>query len=207
MEWNVLSAQNLAVIDQEIGEQKYSLAEGEIIRRVVYATADLEYKSLLSFSHKPLKTGSAALAARTAIITDVPMVQVGIISELETTFSNPVYCVQEITPPSPSKNPKLGTLHSLAKRYPNGIFIVGQNQYILPELLQLVEAKEINPALIIATPPSFVDWETINNQLKNTNIPHIRVNSAKGGVNVAVAIFNGLIDLAWIAYQAKFSYR
>jgi len=43
MEWHVTDAQSLAVIDREIGEHAFSPAEYEIVRRVIYATADFDY--------------------------------------------------------------------------------------------------------------------------------------------------------------------
>ncbi|MEO0132915.1 MAG: precorrin-8X methylmutase, partial [candidate division WOR-3 bacterium] len=78
MEWHVTDAQSLGIIDREIGDHLFSPAEYEIVRRVIYATADFEYKSLIRFSDQALQRGAAALAARTTIIVDVPMVQVGI---------------------------------------------------------------------------------------------------------------------------------
>lgn len=54
MEWQVTDAQNLAIIDREIDDHFFSPAEYEIIRRVIYATADFEYKSLIRFSEHAL---------------------------------------------------------------------------------------------------------------------------------------------------------
>ena len=88
MEWHLTDAQSLAIIDSEIGDHVFSPAEYEIVRRVIYATADFEYKSLLHFSERALQAGAAALAARTTIIVDVPMVQVGISYEIQSTFAN-----------------------------------------------------------------------------------------------------------------------
>ena len=46
MEWHITDAQSLAIIDNEIGEHSLSPAEYEIVRQVIYATADFEYKNL-----------------------------------------------------------------------------------------------------------------------------------------------------------------
>jgi precorrin-8X/cobalt-precorrin-8 methylmutase len=205
MEWNFLTAQNLAVIDREIGENKFTPAEYEIVRRVIYYTADFEYKSLLNFSQKPLKNGASALVCRSSIIVDVPMVQAGIMTNLTKTFSNPIYCLQEISPSLPQKNKKSWVLNNLLRRYPGAICIIGQNQLMLTALLDLLDSEEIQPSLIIATPPIFVHSETIKHKFNNSFVPNIRVNNYKGGVNVAVAIFNSLVDLAWLAYEEKFN--
>ncbi len=73
MEWHVTDAQSLAIIDQEMGDHVFSAAEYEIVRRVIYATSDFEYQSLIRLSERALQAGSAALAARTTIVVDVPM--------------------------------------------------------------------------------------------------------------------------------------
>ncbi|MEM9907638.1 MAG: precorrin-8X methylmutase, partial [Cyanobacteria bacterium P01_D01_bin.44] len=90
MEWHVTDAQSLRIIDREIGPHSFAPAEYELVRRVIYATADFDYKQLVQFSEQALQSGAAALAARTTIIVDVPMVQVGIVPRVQTTFANPV---------------------------------------------------------------------------------------------------------------------
>ncbi|NEP46998.1 MAG: precorrin-8X methylmutase, partial [Okeania sp. SIO2H7] len=86
MEWHTTDAQSLRLIDQEIGDHAFSPAEYEIVRRAIYSTADFEYKELIRFSDHALQSGAAALAARSTIIVDVPMVQVGISSVIQRTF-------------------------------------------------------------------------------------------------------------------------
>ena len=71
MEWHITDAQSLAIIDSEIGDHIFSPAEYEIVRRVIYATSDFEYQSLIRFSEQALQVGAASLAARTTIVVDV----------------------------------------------------------------------------------------------------------------------------------------
>ncbi|MBD2342727.1 precorrin-8X methylmutase [Anabaena subtropica] len=201
MEWHVTDAQSLAIIDSEIGDHVFSPAEYEIVRRVIYATADFEYKSLIRFSERALQAGAAALAARTTIVVDVPMVQVGIASDVQKTFANPVYCSMEaLTRPQTNKTRAAWGIETLATRYPEGIFIVGQAQTAMTTLVDLFEAEEINPALIIATPVGLGDVEDAKRRLQDSLVPNITIDSRKGNAVVAAAIAGGLIDLAWQAY-------
>jgi precorrin-8X/cobalt-precorrin-8 methylmutase len=201
MEWHVTDAQSLAIIDSEIGEYVFSPAEYEIVRRVIYATADFEYKSLIRFSERALQAGAAALAARTTIVVDVPMVQVGIAQHIQNTFANPVYCsVEALTRPQKDKTRVAWGIETLAKRYPEGIYIVGQAQTALTALIDLIEAEEIRPALIIATPAGFVNVDAAKERLQDSLVPHITIDGRKGNAVIAVAIADGLIDLAWQAY-------
>ncbi|WP_138497702.1 precorrin-8X methylmutase [Nostoc sp. PA-18-2419] len=201
MEWHVSDAQSLAIIDSEIGDHVFSPAEYEIVRRVIYATADFEYKSLIRFSERALQAGAAALAARTAIVVDVLMVQVGIAYDIQNTFANPLYCSMEaLTRPQKEKTRAAWGIETLAKRYPEGIFVVGQAQTALTVLVDLIEAEEIRPALIIATPVGFVNVDHAKGRLQDSLVPHITIDNRKGNAVVAAAIVDGLIDLAWQAY-------
>ncbi|TAF00260.1 MAG: Precorrin-8X methylmutase [Oscillatoriales cyanobacterium] len=182
MEWHVSDAQSLGLIDNEIGDHGFSAAEYEIVRRVIYATADFEYKSLISFSDQALQAGAAALAARTTIV--------GITPQIQNTFANPVYCSMEaLTRPQKERTRAAWGIETLARRYPEGIFVVGQAQTSLSALVDLIEAEEIRPALDVA-----------KSRLHDSMVPHIRIEGRKGSAVVAVAIVNGLVDLAWQAY-------
>ncbi|MBW4467937.1 MAG: precorrin-8X methylmutase [Pegethrix bostrychoides GSE-TBD4-15B] len=201
MEWHPTDAQSLSLIDREIGNHCFSPSEYEIVRRVIYATADFEYKSLIRFSEQALQSGAAALAARSTIIVDVPMVQVGIAPVIQTTFANPVYCSMEtLTRPQRDRTQAAWGMETLARRYPEGIFVIGQAQTALVSLVELIEAEEIRPALVIGTPAGFVGVDVAVERLQDSLVPHIRIDGRKGSAVVASAIVNGLVDLAWQAY-------
>ncbi|MFB2771384.1 precorrin-8X methylmutase [Pelatocladus sp. BLCC-F211] len=201
MEWHITDAESLAIIDSEIGDHVFSPAEYEIVRRVIYATADFEYKSLIRFSERALQAGAAALAARTTMIVDVPMVQASINYEIQSTFANPVYCsIDTLTRPQKEKTRAAWGIETLAKRYPEGLFVIGQAQTALSTLVDLIEAEEIRPALVIATPAGFINTDTDKERLRDSLIPSITIDSRKGGALVAAAIVEGLVDLAWQAY-------
>ncbi|MUH00543.1 Precorrin-8X methylmutase [Scytonema sp. UIC 10036] len=201
MEWHITDAQSLAIIDSEMGEHIFSPAEYELVRRVVFATADFEYKSLIRFSERALQAAAAALAARTTIVVDIQMVQVGILQGIQTTFANPVYCsMDSYSHPQKEKTRVASGMETLAKRYPEGIFVVGQSQTALITLVDLIESEEIRPALIIATPAGFLNVDVAKERLRESLVPNITIDSRKGNAIVAVAIVDGLVDLAWQAY-------
>ncbi len=201
MEWHISDAQSLAIIDQEIGEHNFIPSEYEIVRRVIYKTADFEYKSLIHFSERALQSGAAALAARSTIIVDVPMVQVGITPLIQNTFANPVYCSMDaLTRPQKEKTRAAWGIETLARRYPEGIFVVGQAQTALTTLVELIETEEIRPALVVGVPAGFVDVDVVKARLADSLVPHICIYGRKGGAVVGSAIINALVDLAWQAY-------
>jgi precorrin-8X/cobalt-precorrin-8 methylmutase len=204
MEWHTSDAQSLAIIDSEVGSHTFSPAEYELVRRVIYATADFEYKSLLRFSETALASGAAALAARTTVVTDVPMVQAGLERLLQQTFANSIYCGQE-TPVRPQNTKTLAGwgLETLARRFPEAIFVIGQDQNALTALIDLIEAEEVRPALIISTPTTFLNGDRNRQKLQDSLVPHIRIEGRKGSAIVGISLMEGLVDIAWQAYGSK----
>ena len=184
-------------------ESNFSPAQYEIIRHVIYSTADMEYQSLLKFSDGALAKGAAALTAITPIIVDVPEIQVSIVPKLQQTFGNSVYCCTTNSNESTDKATRGSNgLKMLASKYPHGIFIIGQDQTAMSTMTDLLRNKIIEPSLAIATPPIFLKSHT-KQRLQKSSIPYICVNSEKGGATVASAIFNALIRLTWQASRSE----
>ncbi len=204
MEWHVSDAESLALIDQEVGRHDLSPAEYEVVRRIIFATADFEYLHLINFENEALQAGAAALAARTTIVVDEPMVKVGIALAVQNTFSNPVYCSTEaVTRPQREKTRSAWGLETLAHRYPEAIFVIGQSQTALASLVTLIRQREVAPALVIATPAGFVDVVEAKRELSESLVPHVRTEGRKGGPTVASAILDSMVDLAWHAYDQR----
>ena len=197
---NFVEASSLATIDRQIEEIKANIspAQYEIVRQVIYQTADFEYQSLVRFSEGALSRGALALSATKPIIVDVPEIQVSIVPQLQKTFSNSVYCCKTTPTPEDSSDQAASTLEILGSSYPDGIFIIGQDQAAMIKLVELIENQTIKPSLAIATSPMLIE-STAKQRLKDSHIPCIWLDSSKGGANVAAAIFNSLTNLVWRA--------
>ena len=55
---------SFAIIDHEAGPHRFPPGEWQVVRRVIHATADFEYKSLMHFSDGAIAAGIRALRAR-----------------------------------------------------------------------------------------------------------------------------------------------
>ena len=204
MEWHASNAQKLAKIDRLARNHGLAPATYAVVRRVILASGDFDYLNSIHFSPNALKSGTAALAARTTIVVDDPMVQVGIVRTIQDTFANPVYCGAEtITRPQRTKPASAWGVETLARRYPEAIYVIGNSSEALLTLVNLIEAKEAMPALVVATPPSFADDNNPNQQLMELAVPFIANKGGKGTACIAAAIVDGLLDLAWQAYVRK----
>jgi precorrin-8X/cobalt-precorrin-8 methylmutase len=144
MDSNFSEASSLAAIDRRIGDdnQNLSPAQYEIVRQVIYRTADFEYASLLKFSEGVLSNGAASLKASIPIVVDVPEIQVSIVPRLQQTFHNPVYCCATTSGKIQRDKGKLVSgLETLAQEHPSGIFIIGQSETALTILMKLIESN------------------------------------------------------------------
>ncbi|MDE3226404.1 MAG: precorrin-8X methylmutase, partial [Nitrospirota bacterium] len=52
---------SFAIIDREAGSHDFAPAEWEVVRRVIHATADFEFKTLMRFHADAIRAGVAAL--------------------------------------------------------------------------------------------------------------------------------------------------
>ena len=115
-----------------------------------------------------------------------------------------MYCCATISSIIPEYGSKASSgLEILGSQHPNAIFVIGQDQPAMSTMLDLLINKVIEPSLAIATPPIFTELES-KQRLKNSDIPHICINSHKGGANIASAILNSLIKLTWRAERKNF---
>ncbi|MDJ0591056.1 MAG: precorrin-8X methylmutase [Pleurocapsa sp. MO_226.B13] len=203
MDIHFTEASSLASIDRQIEARDYNLAPAqyEIIRQVIYHTADFEYYSLLKFSEAALTLGFEALIAGVPIVVDVPEIQVSIVPRLQQTFFNPVYCCATTSIKfDETKTKAVSGLENLASSHSNAIFVIGQDQTALASLVDLIKAEVISPRLAIVTAPLFIA-PNIKQYFQTASIPTIYIDSPKGGATVASAIVNSLVNLAWRANQ------
>ena len=201
MDLHITDASSLAIIDRQVEAIQMSPAEYEIVRQVIYHTADFEYSSTIKFNNDALTIGAAAIAARTSIVVDVSTIQFGILPQLQQTFCNPVYCCSTtVVRPQNRKTQASWGLETLAKTHPEDIYVIGQDQTALGTLAELTERKAIKPALVIFTAPIFVEQD-MKQWLIDSSLPSIYINSPKGNATVATAIVKSLIDLTWQAYE------
>ncbi|MGB0564185.1 MAG: precorrin-8X methylmutase [Spirulinaceae cyanobacterium] len=200
-----MDIQGLAAVDREIAAHSFSPAEYAIVRRLIGETGDFEYQSLAAFSNGALQSGADALRARQPIITDLPLVQMALHPFIQTTFLNPLHCAGQVwgTAASP---PIANCLVRLAHAYPNSIFVIGQSLPALTMLVELIEAGDTHPALVIATPAGLVDADVAKDRLQDSRIANICIRGRKGGPILAVNIFKELNHLAWVAQNAAQSH-
>jgi len=198
-----IETESFRIIDAEAGDHGWPMAEWQVVRRAIHTSADFEYAQSMVLSDDVVEKALAAFRSGAGIVTDTNMALSGISKPRLATLGCSVSChVADADIAEEAKTE--GITRSIAAMrkgvagQDNRIFVIGNAPTALFELLRLVEAGTVRPALIIGLPVGFVGAEESKNALASGShdIPFITNIGRKGGSNVAAAVVNALAILA-----------
>lgn len=190
--------ESMRIIQSKLNGIKRSKEELAVIKRAIHTTGDFDYALNLRFHPYAAKKGIKALGSGCDIITDVKMVQAGIIKSL----GNAVICNvddEDVLRESVRKKETRSSLGvaSLKEKLNGSVIAIGNAPTALLKVIELVEKNKIRPALIIGVPVGFVGAaESKLKLMEQKKVPYITSLGRKGGSTVAVAVVNALIKLA-----------
>lgn len=206
-----MSIQMETVLPAEIEKRSFEIITQElphpidealapIIKRVIHTTADFEYADTLCFSEGVLEKALQAIGEGAVIVTDTTMVLSGINKRMLAKHGGKVCCfiADEDVAEEAKRNHTTRSVQAMKKAAKMDgplIFAIGNAPTALIELCELVQAKEIQPALIIGVPVGFVNVVQSKELLMQCDVPYITARGRKGGSNVAASICNALIYL------------
>ncbi len=180
-----------------------------IIKRVIHATADFEFKKTLVFHPDAIEVGINAIKNGKDILTDVEMVRTGINKKLLSQWGGKVICnIQNVQDKEGEQKTKAerGIEEALIKNNNIGIIAIGNAPTALLKVIELFAppSSSLNKGmtsgwvmpLVIGVPVGFVNAIESKMLLSTQNFPFITNLSRKGGTPVAVAIVNALLKMA-----------
>ncbi len=197
-----IEALSFKIIDREAGAHGFSSVQWAVVRRMIHTSADFEYKESVRIHPDAVTAGMTAIRNGKSIITDTNMARVGIRQRDLSPFGATVKCYMNDS--AVAENAKTaGTTRAHAavdaavSDMAGGIYVVGNAPTALLHLIERVEEKKAQPALIIGLPVGFVNAaESKAELLKLDQPPYITNVGRKGGSNVAAAVVNALVILA-----------
>jgi precorrin-8X/cobalt-precorrin-8 methylmutase len=180
---------------------KMSPEERLVTKRVVHASGDPQIASLIKFSPSAIVSGLDAIAKGSPIFTDVRMVATGINDHLAETCGCSIFCAMDETKglrktKEHNTTQAAAAMHHLGTRLNDAIVAIGNAPTALLALLDLVDHKEINPALVVGMPVGFVQAKESKDELMKRNVPYITVVGTRGGSAMATAVVNALLKIA-----------
>lgn len=196
-----IEARSFEIIDRYLIDRKLPHLEKDVIKRVIHATADVNYAKELSFHAKAIEAGLEAIRKGKDIVVDSNMVKAGINENLASKFGGRVICLiadrQIILRSSRLKLTRaILAMRKSARSMGQGIVAIGNAPTALFELCDLVEKGKARPALIVGVPVGFVGAVESKKRLRTLKVPFITNGTRCGGSSVACAIINALLKLA-----------
>lgn len=196
-----IEKRSLGIISEETDFSGIPTEQQPIIKRVIHATADFEFKNTLIFHPEAVKTGLRAIKSGRDILTDVEMVKTGINKNLLKQWGGKVIC--NINDNKQSLDGKtraqVGIESALNSKNNIGVIAIGNAPTALIktiELLGKMNPENLMELLVVGVPVGFVNALESKTLLSTQKFPFITNLSRKGGTPVAVAIVNALLKVA-----------
>jgi precorrin-8X/cobalt-precorrin-8 methylmutase len=194
---------SFAIIDREAGPHEFAPAEWQVVRRVIHATADFEFKTLMRFHPDAIPAGIAALRAGCPILVDVKMIAAGLSEERLATYGCAVHSFisdDDVIAAARAAN-STRAIEAMRKAHRLGlldraIVAIGNAPTALLEVVRLVREEAARPALVIGVPVGFVSAVESKEATLDLPLPFIVARGRKGGSSIAVAIIHALLALS-----------
>ena len=195
--------QSFGIIDREAGAHGFAALEWQVVRRVIHATADFEFQTLMRFHPRAIPAGVAALRAGCPVIVDVKMIAAGLNEERLAAYGCTVrsFISDDDVIATAKANDSTRAIEAMRKAHALGVLdgaivAVGNAPTALIELARLVDVAGARPALVIGVPVGFVSAAESKEVTLRLPVPHIVVTGRKGGSPIAVAILHALLLLS-----------
>jgi precorrin-8X/cobalt-precorrin-8 methylmutase len=203
-----IEKESFRIIGTELDESVFPPLDLPVIKRVIHTTADFEFKDILKFSPGAVEAGVRAIREGRNIITDVRMVEAGIMKYRIEPFGAKTFCFSSDRSVTEAASAQGTTKTAASMRKAAGfmkgaVVAIGNAPTALSELLRLIAGGAPKPALIVGVPVGFVGAAEAKEDLEKSGLTFILTRGRKGGSTVAVAIVNALAILAGEAETGK----
>ena len=194
---------SFAIIDEEAGAHGYAPPEWQVVRRIIHATADFEFKSLVRLHPEAIAAGVCALRTGATVLVDVRMIEAGLNAERLRAYGSAVvnYISDEDVIASAKASNSTRAIEAMKKAHRLGkldgsIVAIGNAPTALLEVVRLVREENARPALVIGVPVGFVSAAESKAAALGLPVPFIVTEGRKGGSPIAVAILHALLLLS-----------
>ena len=174
--------------------------EHYVLCRIVRAEGDGAIAPSVRFSPGAVEAGLNALKGGVTIVTDVRMVEMGISKALLREANVVTKCAIDVPEVAERARRDVTTrsvaaIRELAPHIDGSVCAIGNAPTALLALLDLIDAREISPALVIGMPVGFVACAESKDELVKRDVPYITILGRRGGSSAAAATVNALLDL------------
>lgn len=173
-----------------------------IIKRVIHTTADFEYLNTLTFSQNAVKNAIDAIKNGVDIVTDTQMAKAGINKTTAAKSKTYIHCFisdPEVNHIAKEREVTRASvcMEKAAEIKKPVIIAIGNAPTALIRLNEIIKEGKIKPVLIIGVPVGFVNVVESKELIMESGSEYIVARGNKGGSNVAAAIVNALLYMAY----------
>ena len=200
-----IEKRSFEIISEELDLSDVPLERLPVIKRVIHATADFEFKDTLIFHPDAIKAGISAIKAGKDILTDVEMLKAGIVRRWLEPYGGKVICninddgVIKLSKQTGKTRAEIAIEMALRENNNIGIIAIGNAPTALLKVIEILNNPSLithYPSLIIGVPVGFVKALESKTLLATQKFPFITNLSRKGGSPVAAAIVNALLKIS-----------
>lgn len=193
-----IEAESFRIIEEEIDLAGFGPVEREVVKRVIHATADFDFRDILAFSPGAVKAGCAAFARGAPVITDVRMVEAGISRARLGGFGSRLFCFSSDADVVAAARRRGMTRTAASMRKAAGLLdgavvVIGNAPTALVELIKMAAEGGPRPSLVVGLPVGFVGAAESKQALMDSGLEYITSAGRKGGTSAAVAAVNALL--------------
>ena len=196
-----IERRSFEIIDGEIDLSDVPTDQAPIIRRVIHATADFEFKQSLVFHSEAIQRALEAIRSGMDILTDIEMVRTGINKEMLGQWGGKTLCyisdpeVVDMAKRNGKTRAEVAIEHGLKDNV--GMIVIGNAPTALLRIIEIFSSvATYKTPVVIGVPVGFVNAIESKALLATQSFPFITNLSRKGGSPVAVAIVNALLKMA-----------
>ena len=188
-----IEEKSMEIIEKELDLTNLPLEQKLIVKRVIHATADFEYKDSMVFHPSSVSTGLKALKEGKDILVDVEMVKAGI-SEKYLGNSRVICYLDKVKDYETTRTAK--AIETALKEEKNiGIVAIGNSPTALLKAIEIFNELGIKDKLLIGMPVGFVKALSAKLLLSKQDFPFITNLSRKGGSPATAAVINALLKI------------
>jgi precorrin-8X/cobalt-precorrin-8 methylmutase len=196
------------IVNREAWPHDFDRAHWEVVRRIIHATADFEYKHLTRFSSTAIHAGAQAFHDGASLYVDVKMIRVGLNARRLDHYGCSVHCYvsdEDVITKAKAENTTRSAM-GVRKAWgegllDGGIVAVGNAPTALLELVRLIREEGIRPALVVGMPVGFVNAAESKEALielerDGIEVPWVITRGRKGGSTIVVAALHAFMSIA-----------
>lgn len=191
-----IERKSFEIIEKELDLSNFSPDEKAIVKRVIHATADFEFKDTMVFHKRAISFAIENIKSGKDFLVDVEMVKAGISKRLLKRNRVISYLSEIVEDPEDSTRTEKAIALALERETNIGIIAIGNSPTALLKTVELLNRDNIKNIVVIGMPVGFVKAFEAKLLLSTQDFPFITNLSRKGGSSACCAIINALLKLA-----------